>query len=57
MRRTSGRRASPDAAIRAAPPRHALPLAEEVATLDLLSGGRLEMGFGRGYPHYDRARR
>jgi alkanesulfonate monooxygenase SsuD/methylene tetrahydromethanopterin reductase-like flavin-dependent oxidoreductase (luciferase family) len=35
------------------PLHHPLLVAEEVATLDLLSGGRLDVGFGRGYQHYE----
>jgi len=30
-----------------------LVIAEEIATLDLLSGGRLDVGLGRGYQHYE----
>lgn len=33
-----------------------LVVAEEVATLDLLSNGRADIGFGRGYQHYEFAR-
>lgn len=32
------------------PLHHPLIIAEEIATLDVLSGGRLDVGFGRGYP-------
>jgi luciferase family oxidoreductase group 1 len=35
------------------PLHHPLVVAEEIATLDLLSGGRLDIGFGRGYQHYE----
>jgi luciferase family oxidoreductase group 1 len=35
------------------PLHHPLVVAEEVATLDLVSGGRLDVGFGRGYQHYE----
>jgi alkanesulfonate monooxygenase SsuD/methylene tetrahydromethanopterin reductase-like flavin-dependent oxidoreductase (luciferase family) len=35
------------------PLHHPLIVAEEIATLDLLSGGRLDVGFGRGYQHYE----
>lgn len=38
------------------PLHHPLLVAEEVATLDLLSGGRADIGFGRGYQHYEFAR-
>jgi len=34
-----------------APP--SLVVAEEIATLDLLAGGRLDVGLGRGYQHYE----
>jgi probable F420-dependent oxidoreductase len=33
--------------------RHPATLAQEVATLDLLSGGRIELGLGTGYRHDD----
>lgn len=33
-----------------------LLVAEEIATLDLLSGGRADIGFGRGYQQYEFAR-
>ena len=35
------------------PLHHPLVVAEEIATLDLLSGGRLDVGFGRGYQNYE----
>ncbi len=35
------------------PLHHPLLVAEEIATLDLLSGGRLDVGFGRGYQNYE----
>lgn len=35
------------------PLHHPLIVAEEIATLDVLSGGRLDVGFGRGYQHYE----
>src|SRR5207247_3164195 len=30
-----------------------LVIAEEIATLDLLAGGRVDIGLGRGYQHYE----
>ncbi|HUF82178.1 MAG TPA: LLM class flavin-dependent oxidoreductase [Burkholderiales bacterium] len=35
------------------PLHHPLIIAEEIATLDLLSGGRIDIGFGRGYQRYE----
>jgi luciferase family oxidoreductase group 1 len=35
------------------PLHHPLIVAEEIATLDQLSGGRLDIGFGRGYQNYE----
>src|SRR5499427_269056 len=35
------------------PLHHPLVVAEEIATLDLLAGGRLDIGLGRGYQHYE----
>jgi luciferase family oxidoreductase group 1 len=38
------------------PLHHPLVVAEEIATADLLSGGRLDVGLGRGYQPYEFAR-
>src|SRR5688572_12386974 len=35
------------------PLHHPLIVAEEIATLDLLAGGRIDVGLGRGYQHYE----
>ena len=35
------------------PLHHPLIVAEEIATADILSGGRLDVGFGRGYQTYE----
>ena len=35
------------------PLHHPLVIAEEIATLDLLAGGRADIGLGRGYQHYE----
>ena len=35
------------------PLHHPLIVAEEIATLDLLAGGRVDIGLGRGYQHYE----
>ncbi|MBV8084635.1 MAG: LLM class flavin-dependent oxidoreductase, partial [Chloroflexi bacterium] len=35
------------------PLHHPLVVAEEIATLDVLSGGRLDVGLGRGYQQYE----
>jgi luciferase family oxidoreductase group 1 len=35
------------------PLHHPLVVAEEIATLDLVSGGRTDIGLGRGYQHYE----
>jgi luciferase family oxidoreductase group 1 len=35
------------------PLHHPLVVAEEIATLDLLAGGRLDVGLGRGYQYYE----
>jgi alkanesulfonate monooxygenase SsuD/methylene tetrahydromethanopterin reductase-like flavin-dependent oxidoreductase (luciferase family) len=38
------------------PLHHPLTVAEELATLDVLSGGRVEIGVGKGYQNYQYAR-
>jgi luciferase family oxidoreductase group 1 len=38
------------------PLHHPLVVAEEIATLDLLAGGRVDIGLGRGYQAYEFAR-
>src|SRR5436309_9084207 len=35
------------------PLHHPLIIAEEIATLDLLAGGRVDIGLGRGYQQYE----
>ena len=35
------------------PLHHPLIVAEEIATIDLLTGGRLDVGLGRGYQNYE----
>src|SRR5919106_1689830 len=35
------------------PLHHPLIIAEEIATLDVLSGGRADIGLGRGYQRYE----
>ncbi len=35
------------------PLHHPLVVAEEIAMLDVLSGGRVDVGLGRGYQHYE----
>src|SRR5712691_5484749 len=35
------------------PLHHPLVIAEEIATLDLLAGGRVDVGLGRGYQRYE----
>jgi alkanesulfonate monooxygenase SsuD/methylene tetrahydromethanopterin reductase-like flavin-dependent oxidoreductase (luciferase family) len=35
------------------PLHHPLVVAEEIATVDILSGGRLDIGLGRGYQNYE----
>ena len=35
------------------PLHHPLVIAEEIATLDQLAGGRVDIGLGRGYQHYE----
>ena len=43
-------------AILVVPLHHPLQLAEDIAMADVLTGGRLEVGFGRGYQPYEFAR-
>jgi luciferase family oxidoreductase group 1 len=38
------------------PLHHPLVIAEEIATLDVLAGGRVDIGLGRGYQQYEFAR-
>jgi luciferase family oxidoreductase group 1 len=52
--RTEGLRVG--TAVIVVPLHHPLIVAEEIATLDLLAGGRLDVGLGRGYQHYEFAR-
>ena len=35
------------------PLHHPLMIAEEIATLDVLAGGRVDIGLGRGYQYYE----